>query len=133
MGAKLGASLDRPAVPRFSAWIGVFGFIIGMYYLSTYSECPDSPFAGLTSFLIIRMWFGKAVDDFNSSIQAQGKGAPQLIASTSNGFTSMLPRKHNVIFIVNSALVVVWVAYAFQAVPLIASLAKLNVTATKSV
>ncbi|KII94332.1 hypothetical protein PLICRDRAFT_78471, partial [Plicaturopsis crispa FD-325 SS-3] len=94
MGAKLSAALDKPMIQRFSAWIGVFGFLIG-----------------LTSFLIVRMWFGKAVDDFNSSIQSQGNGAPELIASTSNGFT------------------MVWVAYAFHAIPVIASLAKLNVAA----
>jgi hypothetical protein len=34
------------------------------------------------------MWFAKAVDDFNSSIEAEGSGAAQLIAGTSNGFTS---------------------------------------------
>jgi hypothetical protein len=35
------------------------------------------------------MWFGKAVEDFNRGIQEAGSNAPQLIASTSNGFTSM--------------------------------------------
>lgn len=95
LGAKLSAALDRPMVQRTSAWIGLLGFMIG-----------------LTAFLVIRMWFGKAVEDFNAAISKQGNGAPQLIASTSNGFT------------------MVWVAYAFYAVPLICSLAKLNVTAT---
>jgi hypothetical protein len=35
------------------------------------------------------MWFGKAVEDFNRGIQEAGNNAPQLIAATSNGFTSM--------------------------------------------
>ncbi|KAF8898703.1 hypothetical protein BD779DRAFT_30792 [Infundibulicybe gibba] len=96
MGAKLNASLDKPLVQRLSAWIGFFGFIIG-----------------LTSFLIVRMWFGKAIQDFNNSIQAQGQQGPKLVASTGNAFT------------------MVWVAYAFSAVPIIISLAKLNVTASK--
>jgi len=96
MGERLGASLDRPLIQRLSAWIGFFGFMIG-----------------LTSFLIIRMWFGKAVQDFNNSIAAQGAQGPNLIAGLGNAFT------------------MVWVAYAFYAVPIIISLAKLNVKATK--
>ena len=43
---------------------------------------------GLTAFLVIRMWFGKAVEDFNKSILKGGSGAPQLVANTSNGFVS---------------------------------------------
>lgn len=43
---------------------------------------------GLTSFLIIRMWFGKAVEDFNNAVEQQGDKAPQLIAEVSNGFIS---------------------------------------------
>jgi hypothetical protein len=46
---------------------------------------------GLTSFLILRMWFGKAVQDFNTSIAVQGGQAPQLVAQTSNAFTSRSP------------------------------------------
>lgn len=42
---------------------------------------------GLTSFLILRMWFGKAVEDFNTSVATQG---PQFVAQTSNAFTSTL-------------------------------------------
>ncbi|KAF8168066.1 hypothetical protein B0H34DRAFT_792720 [Crassisporium funariophilum] len=96
MGAKLAALLEKPLLQRLSAWIGFFGFIIG-----------------LTAFLIIRMWFGKAVQDFNASVAAQGQQGPKLIAATGNAFT------------------MVWVAYAFYAVPIITSLAKLNVKATK--
>jgi hypothetical protein len=43
---------------------------------------------GITSFLIVRMWFGKAVHDFNASILSQGSQAPQLVADTGNAFTS---------------------------------------------
>jgi len=94
LGAKLGASLEKPFINRAVAWIGLLGFMIG-----------------LTAFLILRMWFGKAVDDFNSSVQQLGEQAPQIAASIGNGFT------------------MVWVAYAFLAVPLVCSLAKLHVTA----
>jgi hypothetical protein len=93
LGAKLSAVLDRPILHRASAWVGVLGFMIG-----------------LTSFLVIRMWFGKAVDDFNKAITVSEGGAPQLIAQTGNGFT------------------MVWVGYAFYAVPLICSLARIHVT-----
>ncbi|KAJ8522567.1 hypothetical protein ONZ45_g913 [Pleurotus djamor] len=91
MGEKMTAALDKPIVQRLSAWVGFFGFLIG-----------------LTSFLIVRMWFGKAVQDFNNSIMAQGPQGPKLVANTGNAFT------------------MVWVAYAFYAVPLISSLTKLN-------
>lgn len=72
MGGKLSAKLDSPTVQRFTAWIGVFGFMIG-----------------LSAFLIVRMWFEKAIDDFNKSIVAQGDNGPELIAAAGNGFTSM--------------------------------------------
>ncbi|KAJ7038161.1 hypothetical protein C8F04DRAFT_1256187 [Mycena alexandri] len=96
MGEKMTANLDKPVWSRLSTWLGFFGFMIG-----------------ITSFLILRMWFGKAVDDFNDSIALQGADGPQIIANVGNAFT------------------MVWVAYAFYAVPLIISLSKLNVKATK--
>jgi len=95
-GGGLSAKLDSPIIQRLTAWIGVFGFMIG-----------------LASFLIVRMWFEKAIDDFNKNIVSQGKGAPELVAAAGNGFT------------------MVWIAYAFYAIPLIASLAKINVQATE--
>lgn len=67
---------------------------------------------GITSFLIIRMWFGKAIQDFNDDIAKVGSDAPQLHAVTTNGF------------------IMIWVAYSFYAVPLVCSLAKMHVTAT---
>lgn len=86
-------------------------------------------FAGLGTFLIIRMWFGKAVLDFNASIVVQGQQGPNLIASIGNAFTSE-SLILSILIKVNSALVV-WVGYAFFAVPVITSMAKLNVMATK--
>ncbi|KAN0125131.1 hypothetical protein V8E52_001683 [Russula decolorans] len=94
LGPKLSAMMDRPTFHRVSAWLGLLSFMIG-----------------LTSFLVVRMWFGKAVEDFNRGIQEAGNNAPQLIAATSNGFT------------------MAWVAYAFYAVPVICALARLHVTA----
>lgn len=96
LGGRLSEKLDSPVVQSLTAWIGVFGFMIG-----------------LSSFLIIRMWFAKAIDDFNQSIVAQGKNAPELVAAAGNGFT------------------MVWIAYAFYGIPLIASLAKINVQAAE--
>jgi hypothetical protein len=96
MGEGLSGVLNKPLLQRLSAWIGFFGFMIG-----------------LTSFLILRMWFGKAVQDFNTSIMVQGQQAPELVAEAGNAFT------------------MVWVAYAFYAVPIIISLAKLNVKPVK--
>ncbi|KAF7970615.1 hypothetical protein HWV62_23647 [Athelia sp. TMB] len=95
MSGKFAEKLDSSMVHQVTAWIGVFGFMVG-----------------LTAFLIVRMWFAKAIDDFNNAIIAQGSSGPKLIASAGNGF------------------VMVWVAYAFYAIPLIASLAKINVHAT---
>jgi len=37
------------------------------------------------------MWFGKAVEDFNTSIEIQGEQGPKLVAETGNAFTSRLP------------------------------------------
>jgi len=95
-GGGLSEKLDRPIIQRLTAWIGVFGFMLG-----------------LASFLIVRMWFEKAIDDFNKSIVSQGKNAPELVAAAGNGFT------------------MVWIAYAFYGIPLIASLAKINVQASE--
>ncbi|KAI0283302.1 hypothetical protein BGY98DRAFT_718463 [Russula aff. rugulosa BPL654] len=93
LGPKLSAMMDRPTFHRASAWLGLLSFMIG-----------------LTSFLVVRMWFGKAVEDFNRSIQEAGSNGPQLIAATGNGFT------------------MAWVAYAFYAVSVICALARLHVT-----
>ncbi|THH06921.1 hypothetical protein EW145_g3747 [Phellinidium pouzarii] len=82
LGPRMGAMFDKPFINRAVAWVGLLGFMIG-----------------LTAFLVLRMWFGKAVDDFNSGIVALGGQAPQIVASIENGFT------------------MVWVAYAFLAVP----------------
>ncbi|KAL1749195.1 hypothetical protein HDZ31DRAFT_59482 [Schizophyllum fasciatum] len=98
---KLGAAggvFERPAVQRVSAWIGVFGFMIG-----------------ITAFLVVRMWFGKAISDFNTIISTMDDGdAPQLKAAEGNGFT------------------MIWAAYAFYAVPLILALSKLHVASSKA-
>lgn len=42
---------------------------------------------GLTAFLVLRMWMGKAIEDFNKDI-TEGNSSAELIAATSNGFTS---------------------------------------------
>jgi len=72
LGERLKEKLDSPAAHCVSAWLGLSGFAIG-----------STAFAGL------RMWFGKAVDDFNQSIVEQGDQASLLVASTGNGFTMM--------------------------------------------
>lgn len=85
---KFGNVFDRPAVQRTTAWVGLLGFLIGMSSVrSPYVQIADS-IVGITSFLVIRMWFGKAVEDFNRDISKGGSDAPQLIAATSNGFVS---------------------------------------------
>jgi hypothetical protein len=43
---------------------------------------------GLMAFLVLRMWLGKAVTDFNASIQTIDSIGPQLTANIGNGFTS---------------------------------------------
>ncbi|KAF7310941.1 hypothetical protein HMN09_00637400 [Mycena chlorophos] len=96
LGEKMAASLDKPGFQRVSTLIGVLGFILG-----------------ITSFLFLRLWFGKAQSDFNQSIALQGSSGPQLIANMGNAFT------------------MVWVSYAFYGVPVVISLAKLHVKASK--
>ncbi|KAI0078926.1 hypothetical protein K474DRAFT_784563 [Panus rudis PR-1116 ss-1] len=90
MGAK-GAFLDKPLIQRLTTWLGVIGFIVG-----------------LTTFLVVRMWFGKAVDDFNKALVRQGNDAPRLIAQIDNAF------------------ILIYVGYAFFAVPLVCSLARFH-------
>ena len=113
LGPKIGPALDRPMVQRVSAWIGIFGFMIGTSAQNTFLGILGlTPLSlGLSSFLIIRLWFGKAVDDFNQSVELEGDTGPHLIAQLSNGFT------------------MVWVAYAFHSIPLVCALAKIHVTA----
>jgi hypothetical protein len=78
-------------IQRITAWIGVFGFMIGALiqcHQFNQSKRLTFLFSGLASFLIVRMWFEKAIDDFNNSIVSQGKNAPELVAAAGNGFTS---------------------------------------------
>ncbi len=86
--------------------------------------------AGITSFLVLRMWFGKAVEDFNRAISKDGSDAPQLIAATSNGFVSESTfRFSSCCQSSDEYHPVVWVGFAFYAVPVVCSLAKLHVAA----
>jgi len=96
-GEKMSAALERPFIHRAAGWIGFFGFFIG-----------------ITSFLIARMWFGKAADDFNQSVDLMGNSGTTLVANLGNAFT------------------MVWVAYAFYAVPLIVAMSKMNINPSKS-
>lgn len=43
---------------------------------------------GLSAFMILRLWFGKAVEDFNTTISGDGSSAPNLLAAIGNGFVS---------------------------------------------
>lgn len=115
LGAKLGAAMDKPGVHRTTAWIGLLGFMIGF-----------------TSFLVIRMWFGKAVEDFNDAILKGGQDAPALVAATSNGFVSEYLTICLLMLADRMMKLVVYVAYAFYAVPLVCSLAKLHVISGKA-
>jgi len=129
--AKLSATLDRPVIHRASAWLGVLGFLTGKSprFLRDLVRGANHV-SGLTSFLVIRMWFGKAVEDFNNAIAKGGTNAPQLIAQLSNGFTSafFFP-PGSILPSFSQILAVVWVGYAFYAVPVICVLARLHVTA----
>ena len=78
------------------------------------------------------MWFAKAVQDFNNSIAAQGQQGPNLIATIGNAFTSEY-KYTEWKRIYSTSITVVWVAYAFFAVPIISSLTKLNITSTKQI
>jgi hypothetical protein len=83
----LSAILEKPLVQRLSAWIGFFGFLIGKQMLHQRGNSLTC-FSGITSFLVVRMWFGKAMGDFNAIIEAQGQQRPRLVGSAGNGFTS---------------------------------------------
>ena len=120
LGTKLNESLDKPLIQRISAWIGVLGFVIG-----------------ITAFLIVRMWFGKAAQDFNASISfsvSQSDDAPDLKVVIGNGFTSasLFFLLHYCIVFLTLHEIVIWVAFAFYAAPLIVSLSKLNATFNKA-
>jgi len=91
LGDRLGSVFGRPNVHRASAWLGLIAFMIG-----------------ITSYLVLRMWFGKAVEDFNESIVDDTEVPPSLIATIGNGFT------------------MIWVAYAFHAVPLMCAMSRLH-------
>ncbi|TDL28470.1 hypothetical protein BD410DRAFT_780979 [Rickenella mellea] len=98
LGSALSARLDSPFAHRAVAWLGLLGFMIG-----------------LTAFLVLRMWFGKSVDDFNVGISELGNAAPAIVASVGNGFK------------------MIYAAYAFLAVPVVLSLSELHTkTGSKS-
>jgi hypothetical protein len=65
---KFGGRLESPLLQRVAAWIGVFGFLVG-----------------LSAFLILRLWFGKAIDDFNTASMLNND---DVLAQSGNGFIS---------------------------------------------
>ncbi|KAB5593464.1 hypothetical protein CTheo_3098 [Ceratobasidium theobromae] len=72
---------------RLSAWLGVLGLTMG-----------------LCTVIVLRIWIGKAVEDFNQDIIDIGKSAPQLVATVQNGFTMM------------------WIAHSFAAPSIVCAL-----------
>jgi hypothetical protein len=85
----LGAMFSKPNASRASAWLGLFGFLIGMRSPSPRLYAFQSvSIAGMTSYLVLRLWFGKMAVDFNQAIAREGSKAPQLIATVGNAFTS---------------------------------------------
>ncbi|KZW02400.1 hypothetical protein EXIGLDRAFT_601897 [Exidia glandulosa HHB12029] len=90
---KMNALFSRPMLGSFVAWAGVLSWLI---------------LAAV--YLVMRMWLGRSVEDINAQIVNLGKGAPQLHAEISNGFT------------------MIWVAQAFAAVPVVCSLMKLHMS-----
>ncbi|KAJ7207590.1 hypothetical protein GGX14DRAFT_698211 [Mycena pura] len=89
LGEKSAATLDTPAVQGLLVWIGVTGFVFG-----------------IESFVTLRIWFGKAANDFNLSTVVDG---PQLTATVGNVF------------------IMLWVAYGFYGVLLVIAMMKYNV------
>ncbi|KAG5653077.1 hypothetical protein H0H81_002457 [Sphagnurus paluster] len=89
VGDRLGSALEKPLIQTVSAWIGFLGFFMGeetsMFISRTLRSCLNE---GVTSFLMARIWFGKAVRDFNDSIVNGGAQAPKLVATLGNAFTS---------------------------------------------
>jgi hypothetical protein len=63
----------------------------------------------------MRLWFGKMVDDFNRMATRQGSSIG-LVASLGNGFTSMSFQQS---VDTTDGILVIWVAIAFSAVPLL--------------
>ncbi|KAF7324879.1 hypothetical protein MKEN_00530000 [Mycena kentingensis (nom. inval.)] len=64
---------------------------------------------GIASSLVLRLWFGKSASDFNQTVALQAVDfQPLLVASLGNVFTLM------------------YVGYAFYAVPVVISLSKMN-------
>ena len=123
MGEKTTAVLDKPIVQSVSAWLGVFGFLVGKERSSRFLRSRAHLLRGIVSFLILRMWFGKAADDFNQSIVLEGSAGPQLSATVGNAFTST----SFLIGVGDRCLYrdtpVVWVAYTFYGVPVVISMA----------
>lgn len=112
-------------VARAAAWVGLLGYMIGQQIILYDDHCILKLGLGLTSFLIDRMWMGKAVDDFNVQVAQMGSSGPQIQANLSNGFTSKF-----LAFTFTSFLrllpPVLWVAYAFGAVPLVCVIMKIH-------
>ena len=80
-------------------------YVIGMLHsLGILGLTPLS--LGISSFFIIHLSFGKAVDDFKQSVELQGDTGQHPIAEHSNGFT------------------IVWVGYTVRSIPLVCALAK---------
>jgi hypothetical protein len=63
---RVGALANRPSVARASAWLGFFGWLMG-----------------LSAFLVLRLWFAKAIEDFNTTAAADNQA---LVAVDGNGF-----------------------------------------------
>ncbi|KAF9263011.1 hypothetical protein L218DRAFT_866340, partial [Marasmius fiardii PR-910] len=90
LGGNTANVVNQPFFHRINTWIGFSGWFIG-----------------LASFLALRLWFGKAAQDFNAAIQtSRNVLGGQLVARDGNGF------------------ILAWFAYGFLFVPVMLSLVK---------
>jgi hypothetical protein len=89
LGGNLSSLLGKPIIARVAAWVGVLGYMVGtLAFLAADNKLFIDVYLGLAAFLVNRMWFGKAVNDFNVQVAQMGSGGPNVQADLSNGFTS---------------------------------------------
>jgi len=94
MGGKINAMVSKPTVQRNTSYIGLTGLMLGMTLIS-----------------ILRIYYGKAVDDFNTSFVPVGDSG-LFSASIGNGFYMFV------------------LAYIFFALSIFCSITKINVKAS---
>ena len=129
MNGKIKAIISKHVVQRNTTYIGLAGLFLGKSIHETLRFTCWTCCTGMVLVAVLRIYYGKAVDDFNATFVPVDASTP-FGASIGNGFYSESWRVDPWIPLFNCLFSVFVLAYIFFALSIFCSITKINVKAS---